>query len=203
MTEIRDMPSPVAEDSDVVSSQTFQNTIYCDLDAGLRNTPWNSGVAEAHGLLSALACLGTEQSDLRSKAWLFRLELEPHIAIIDGLYALVCRDLEDAGFRFLLLLPDDNAPLPKRIEAVSDWCQGFVQGIYHIDGRLPNRASPAVHEAVNSILEIGHLEAAGGDNEDSERALIEIIEFLRVATQLVYDSLQPDRPPRPEFTQPH
>ena len=47
--------------------------IYKALNDKLRNTAWASGAAEAHGLLSALACCGVTDAQLPQQARLFRL----------------------------------------------------------------------------------------------------------------------------------
>ena len=172
----------------------FNATIFGELEHKLRGSPWNSGASEAHGLLAALACCGIQPGEIRAKSWLFNLDEEPHRDIIEGLYALVCRELDDPEFSFSLLLPDEESTLAQRAEAVSDWCQGFLQGIYHGDGVLPQGAGAQTREAVNDIREIGHLEPDPNDPEGSERDLAEVVEFLRVAVLLIREELQPRSP---------
>ena len=173
------------------TNSEFHAAIFGELERKLRESPWNSGASEAHGLLAALACLGVSGEEVRARSWLFNLDEEPHRDILEGLYGLVCRGLDDPTLGFSLLLPPDSTPLADRAEAVSDWCQGFLQGIYHADGTLPENASIQVQEAIDDIREIGHLETRGEDTEDSERALVEVIEYLRVAAQLIREELQP------------
>ncbi len=201
MTEADHMSESPPADAGGTSRQAFHDAIYQDLDAKLRKSPGNGSAAEAHGLLSALACLGVGPASVRGKARLLHLDGEEHLEILDSLYAMVCRDLRDDGFGFRLLLPGEQSPVHDRVEAVSDWCQGFVLGIYHADGRLPGAASPEVREAVDDIREIGHLETGPEDPEGSERALTEIVEFLRVAVQLVHDDLQSGKAFTMESTQ--
>lgn len=185
---------PAAEVSDQPGQVQFQDAIFRELDAKLRQTPWNAGASEAHGVLTALACLGIKADAIRASAWLFRLEADEDLQIVEGMFAMACRDLNDTEFSFKLMLPDDTHPLGERVEAVSDWCQGFLQGIYHRDGTLPPDAGRQASEAVEDIREIGHLEKGFDEPEVSERALTDIVEFLRVAAQLIYDELQPARP---------
>ncbi len=47
--------------------------LYRDLERKLKNSKWNSGASEAHGLLSAIACRGLPGEQIRAKAWLFQL----------------------------------------------------------------------------------------------------------------------------------
>ena len=200
MTAADPMFDPPPEDAGDTSRQAFHDAIYHDLDARLRITPRHGSAAEAHGLLSALACLGTGPESVRGSARLLNLDDEGHLEIIDSLYAMVCRDLRNDGFGFQLLLPGDRSPVQDRVEAVSDWCQGFLLGICHVDGQLPDGAGPEVREAVDDIREIGRLETGPDDPEDNERALTEIVEFLRVAVQLVHDCLQPGQASAMEST---
>ncbi len=201
MTEADHMFDSPPEDAGGTSRQAFHDAIYHELDARLRKTPSNGSAAEAHGLLCALACLGVTPASIHSSTRLLHLDGEEHLEIIDSLYAMVCRDLQDDGFGFQLLLPGENSPVPDRVEAVSDWCQGFLLGICHADGRLPGDTGPEVREAVDDIRAIGHLETGPDDPEGNERALTEIVEFLRVAVQLVHDDLQSGKASAMESTQ--
>jgi uncharacterized protein YgfB (UPF0149 family) len=169
----------------------FRGTIFHELDSRLRQSPWKSGAAEAHGLLSALACCGVRAEEIRARSWLFNLREESHLDILDGLYGLICRDLDDPDCTYALLLPPDESGLADRAEALADWCQGFLQGMYHRDGALPADSSEQVIEAVEDIREIGHLELDPQDPEGCDRALAEVEEYLRVAVLLIRDELQP------------
>ncbi len=198
------------------------------VDQALRTSRWNSGAAEAHGLLSALACRGVAAAQLGGKAWLLRLSGAADLDMLDGMYGLILRDLRADGFAFNLWLPvagdggavdspasnssdssdssvgdpsdissagdsPELASLGLRLEALTDWCGGFVHGFLHDGaGRLDDVSAP-VREAVGDIIDISRLDNAPGnpaDGEQTARQLLEIEEYLRVATQLIYEEMR-------------
>ncbi len=180
------------QDENKITNAAFQQQIYNELDVRLRASPWSNGASEAHGLLSGLACIGVTADTIRTRAYLLQLEQSSHIEMIEGMFSLVLRDLGDSGFGFNLMLPDDTLSLIDRAEALSSWCQGFLQGALHQDAELMTSASIETREALHDIMEIGHLEVdPDADPAEVEHQLLELEEFLRVAVQVIYDELQP------------
>ena len=190
------------------SGRQFQAEIYRDLDRRLKASRWNSGASEAHGLLSALACLGIPGEQLRAKAWLFQLSEKTDLDLLEGLYGLILRDLQSDGFEFNLLLPDGacldgTCSDAQSIESLADWCGGFVQGFLHDDAERLDGVPDPVRESVNDIMEISRMEVearvdAGvdtgvdaGAGEETEKQLVEIEEYLRVAIQVIFEELNP------------
>jgi len=95
---------------------------------------------------------------------------------------------------FAPLLPDDDQPLAGRTSALAQWCQGFLYGLG--TGRLNSIAElpGEVGEIVHDLAEIGR--AAPGEDEPTEadeHAYADLVEFVRVGVQLIYDELQPLR----------
>ncbi len=173
-----------------VSRRRFQAAIYRDLDRRLRESRWNSGASEAHGLLSGLACSGVRDDQLRGKAWLLQLSEKADLELLEGLYGLILRDLQSEGFAFTLLLADE-AGVAQKIESLADWCGGFLQGFLH-DGEARLQRAPApVRESLDDILTISRVDADPGAGEAAERQLVEIEEYLRVATQVIFEELNP------------
>ena len=190
------------------SGRQFQAEIYRDLDRRLKASRWNSGASEAHGLLSALACLGIPGEQLRTKAWLFQLSEKTDLDLLEGLYGLILRDLQSDGFEFNLLLPDGacldgTCSDAKSIESLADWCGGFVHGFLHDDAERLDGVPDPVRESVNDIMEISRVEVevhvdAGvdaGAGEETEKQLVEIEEYLRVAIQVIFEELNPHAGP--------
>lgn len=171
--------------------QELKQRIYLELEHKLHETPWQSGASEAHGVLTALACTGTTPENVRNRGDLFQLSEPDHIDIIEGLFAMAYRELENDSPGFNLLLPTGDESQLTRAEAISSWCQGFITGLCRDDTALLNSDITEVREALADIMQIGHIELDPAAVEDNERALIEIEEFLRIAIQLVYDHLQP------------
>ena len=200
----------------------FQARIYRDLDRRLKASPWNSGASEAHGLLSALACLGVPAERLPTKARLFQLSEAADVGLLEGMYGLILRDLQCDGFAFDLLLADgaaddgepdnessaaneiDEIDEARRLESVADWCGGFIQGFFHdgaggknpLDG-ISGTARDTVRESVDDILEISRVEVnldARTAGEETQKQLVEIEQYLRVAVQVIFEELNADAP---------
>jgi len=164
--------------------------LYAALDARLQNSDWKSGASEAHGLLCALACRGARR--MQNKAWLLRLSSESDIALLDAMLAEILRNLQDDGFSFALLLPDDNAERARRIGALADWCGGFAQGFLHDGAEQLEQFPPVVRESFDDIMNLSRIDIA--KHNGGERALVEIEEYLRAAAQVIFDEL--NRPAR-------
>jgi len=92
------------------------------------------------------------------------------------------------------LLPDDEAPLIERADALSLWCQGFLYGLGSGSMSDPGEVSIEAREIIQDFTEITHVGVeAGDDNEASETAFAEVVEFVRVGVQLLFVELAPAR----------
>ena len=165
--------------------------IYLAIQTKLSDSQWLGSVEEAHGLLSALACRGVTDAEIRSKMYLMQLTDAGDIEAIEGLYGLIVRDLSAEDFVFQLLLAGDDQSLHQRIDGISDWCSGFLQGLYYDGEKIKQSLSPNARETLDDLLVISHMDNEAKQDEIAEFSLAEIVEYLRVATQLIFDELQP------------
>lgn len=106
-------------------------------------------------------------------------------AVLEDLRTAVVEQIGDPEFGFRLLLPDADAPLYERTVALFDWCRAFLGGFGLAAGAEP----PVSEEGREALADMARLAAASpqeeGDEED-ERALLEIQEFVRVAALLLH-----------------
>jgi uncharacterized protein len=173
------------------------------IDAALRRAEAPNDAAEAHGSLCGLVCgLGEGGQSV----WL--AETLPGDATDDGASATVaeqtglvlkglalstCAALEEADMTFQPLLPDDVEPLVQRVDGLAQWCQGFNHGLFvaaRIGDAEAELASGNTAEIVSDFAEMG--QAAVGDDEpdaEGEAAYAELVEYVRVSVQLVYEEL--------------
>jgi len=104
---------------------------------------------------------------------------------LDRLRQVSVAQLEDRSFAFDLLVEDEDASLFDRSTALFDWCRGFLGGFGLAAGESP----PLSEESSEALADLARLAAAvpqeDGDDEDEE-ALVEIEEFVRVATLLLH-----------------
>jgi uncharacterized protein YgfB (UPF0149 family) len=153
------------------------------------------GAAEAHGMLAGLLCA---DAGADGGLWLSQIFGEAHedlseteLGTLLELYDETRKRLEAVDFSFQLFLPDDQALLVERAEALSDWCQGFLYGVGHAgQGRdWPDDCA----EVLRDLADISRLDSNASGEED-EVAYAEISEFVRVAVQLVRGDLRRPAP---------
>ena len=167
--------------------------LYEQLDGKLRETGWKSGVPEAHGLLTGLACRGFPASRIANKMYLFELGMDQDSMPLQALYELIVQNLESDHPVFDLMLPDDHESLFARADEIANWCSGFAQGFCH-DGEMAmlQKKGP-VKEMFDDVMSIARIQGEpsgdGPDRQAEERALTEIEQYLRVGIQLIYEEM--------------
>ena len=175
-----------------------------DLDSSAAELP----AAEAHGCLCGALCATEEYS---FEQWL--AEIAPASAQAEALgkanaplrllFESTVQSLRSDAMEFAPLLPDDDAALVHRTDALAQWAQGFLYGLATGEiGRTPTLPA-IVKEILGDFAEIGRAtlstdidqgSAEVGDEADEE-AYAELHEFVRAGAQLVHDELSPLRRP--------
>ena len=165
------------------------------LAALLRGSGTALGPAEVHGVLTGALCA----PDDAEPAWR-RLILESEAAApaaealfeqLVELQELTRAMLEGSEFGFELLLPGGDAGLSEQLAGFTDWCRGFLLGLA-AGGLADRRAlSAEITEFLEDVVQMSEaeLEAEGTDAEGEERALAELVEYLRAGVQMVFDEL--------------
>ena len=176
-----------------------------ELDAALRRcgSTWNAG--QTHGLLcSRLALAGSDGAS----RWLaqvladtdpdnaMRTECE---AMLEALCTATWQQLSQRQSDFILLLPGDDDPAQARAEAIGQWCEGFLHGLVsetHGDKLRECLTRDPLSEIIKDLLEITRATVDDeADDESSENAYSDLMEYLRVAAQLTYEELAEFRGP--------
>ena len=146
--------------------------------------------AEAHGYLCGALCV---RGDFGLAEWLD--EILPDGSTADhGRFASLREasgeTLAGTGMDFQPLLPDDEESLGARGEALGAWCQGFLYG-FGAAGTASRFVLPeSVSEFLADLARISQVGDVGSGTEEAEEvAYAELVEFLRVGVQLVYDEL--------------
>jgi uncharacterized protein YgfB (UPF0149 family) len=89
---------------------------------------------------------------------------------------------------FDLLLPPEEQPLLERATAVHDWIRGAVYGLA-LGGLERDGLDAEAREAFDDLVELTRLDLASiEEGEEDERALMEVVEFLRVALMSIRES---------------
>lgn len=165
--------------------------VYENVDAAVAESAVFNDAAQCHGILSGMLCIN---SPLPVDAWLHELfdhaltDLsEHHRSVLTALFERTRSELDDFDFSFDLLLPDEDAPLTERAEALSNWCKGFLYGIGSwSEGTLCGEDGK---EILKDIYQIAELDSDDLSEED-EAAFAELSEFLRVGVQLLRTEFQ-------------
>ena len=166
------------------------------------------GATESHGALCGMLCA---QGATDAAQWMLQVlgeheetsnALQQAGKLLIQIHQLSVEQMNDSNVDFDLMLPDDDEPLESRVEALGVWCQGFVFGLavggVKEDTDLPEDSK----ELIKDILEISRagyiadneaeLNAlAEDDSDDDEVAFMEVTEYVRMGTLLIYEELQP------------
>jgi uncharacterized protein YgfB (UPF0149 family) len=107
----------------------------------------------------------------------------------------VYHDLHAGRPDFELFIPDGDAGLARRTEALADWCRGFLLAMFHDPPLDPGSLPADAAEVVGDLREIAQLEATDG-GESEEWSFNELFEYLRVGVQVVFEALHEEHRPR-------
>jgi uncharacterized protein len=153
--------------------------------------------AEAHGSLCGALC---SMSPYRMQDWLNEIlpdgaaVSEESAAMIERVFTETATSFGEQGMEFEPLLPDDEQPLNGRANALALWCTGFLYGLGagHISDL--EALNGDVGEIVRDFTEISRATGDDADSDESnEQAYAELVEFIRVAAQVVFEELLPLR----------
>lgn len=152
---------------------------------------------DCHGMLCAMLVVN---NSLQCKRWLDEIYTHASIAnsvdtiesqTLCSLYDHTRKELNDTLLNFSLLIPEGENSLTARLEALKKWCDGFLFGIALAGIKdiveLPEDSS----EILQDIASIS--QATGDDEEDdlSEVAYMDILEYVRMGVLLINEELQP------------
>ncbi len=184
-----------------------------EVDALLRNAGSDWSAAQAHGLLcSRLAVLGAEGGPdwfglVLPQASGGNVSHGDDLALLDELFNETYRQLSERQSEFDLLLPGEGETDSVMTTAFAEWCEGFLHGLVSdVKGEALKKtlAAEPLSDIIKDMLEMTRASADDDDeSEGDDEALTELIEYLRVAAQLVYEELAElrrpqENPPVPE-----
>lgn len=146
--------------------------------------------AEAHGMASGLLAVNGKFSN---ESWLNELlqNTQPvnneHKVELLGLFDDTQDVLLDDEFEFELFLPeDDESNLIERVDAVRQWCKGFLFGIGFAN--KATKFSQQTQEILKDVAEITKLDAdIELEDEEAENDFMELTEYLRAAVLALRD----------------
>lgn len=160
--------------------------------------------AELHGLLCGLLCTDPE---ITGDQWLRHAhealiedaEFSPSVReTLAKLLEYGAAQMNDSDGSATPLLPDDEAPLSQRADALGAWCQGLLYGLGLGRAEQHGALSEESREFLRDATEIAQV---GFDTDDSgeadETAYAEVVEYLRVGLLLIHLDLRHAVAPNP------
>jgi uncharacterized protein len=163
--------------------------LYQDINAIVAKPDGGFSAAESHGMATGMLCVN-ERTEI--EFWLGEIQqgmgefdLDDR-KVLENLFDDTRNCLTSDQFTYDLLLPVESTPFDEQVEALRNWCQGFLYGI--------GSASPLlnwpedVREVVKDITEFTKLEATIQD-EDAENDFMELTEYLRAAVIFLHTEL--------------
>ena len=162
---------------------TVENDYYA-LDDVLADLDPTESLAYLHGSLTARLVSGQR---LDRAAWLTAaceaLEIdaelsEQHTTVLHHLYDGTLTELKTEDFALTLMLPND-APLPDRLEALSDWCAGFVSTL-GVTGQL-TAPEGEDEELLEDLIAIAQLDVESESDAEAEEDYAALTEHVRLA----------------------
>lgn len=182
--------------SSVESLISFELLNHLLVPVGALNSP-----AELHGMLAGKLAGGQR---LEGEEWLTQalefldvitneehgVESDPEGKVqaeLARLYHVTLAQLQDEGYSFQMLLPDDEAEMQDRTRAVGEWCHGFLTGFGSAgidpDAKFSEEAADALRDMA-AIVSIG--DGADEEEQEAEASLFEIVEYVRMAVLTLF-----------------
>jgi len=176
--------------------------IFGELERVLKHYELDLDAAYFHGLLSGLICAGIEDEDIDD--WLPALFANRFMAqdlyqqLSDNVLEVfhsVRAELNEDGFGYQILLPDDEIVLHRRVQLMGSWCRGYLTALIDYAETaieyLPENCVEFIDD-VASMVEIELDDEAVGDTLEESFMLLE--QHLRVGVQLMYEHMNPLQP---------
>lgn len=177
-------------------------TTVADLRPQLNAVLDSTDAAECHGALTGVACSADPAARPDWHDALPDREMAAAVeqdGLLNALGEAIATMLDSGDMQFAPLLPDDSETIEVRAAALRLWCRGFLYG-FGI-GFAPGGSPPLpdeVREVLGDFSEIARqeLDVEAGSEAD-ETAYAEIVEYVRVGAQLVFETVHPATQSRP------
>ena len=161
----------------------------------------NIDMSGYHGKISAYLCcdsmktetllpeeINADESSLSSEAMKLK-------TVLLSLIIETLEKLNDSEMTFYPLLSPDTEPLIDKTLSLSSWCQGFIDGFGLVIAQknisIDQIEQDIIGEIIEDFSQISKLTSASVMNEDEEElAYMEVVEYVRVGTQLIFEEMK-------------
>lgn len=163
--------STLLEQNNILSDAAEIQGMFCGMLSGgmaLENQDWPSAIVDAINQGESLPAAVKDA--------------------LTELYNLTCQQLLDSDFALVLFLPDESSPINDRGQALINWVNGFMVGFGYYQADL-TACSDDVKEALEDFAEIARMDEQMPEDEESEKALFEVLEYVRISSMLCFNEL--------------
>lgn len=170
---------------------------FIELSELLSRIQAGTGASECHGFLCGQVCIsGVPEEEL----WQEYLDVQSHdddlkyesYAHINSLIREITNNLHSPELEFQLFLPDSDCPLGDRVNALADWCHGFLNGFGL--GKRPRSEvfSEDCREVLTDYTKICQVGLDEETDEEDEWALEDLMEYVRMGAIMIFEEAYPD-----------
>jgi uncharacterized protein len=167
---------------------------YDEISAELGAVHAGMRASECHGFLCGHFC---SSNSLLSDSWQEHLlagidetvDVKDCLDMLEQLANQVKVEILSEDISFELLLPADTAAISLRSTALAEWCAGFASGLGLGGMENKQELNPDCDEFVKDIVSISRMDTIVEEGEESEAALFEIVEYIRVGTIMLHQEL--------------
>ena len=162
---------------------------YQQLQQHLESVAAEYSAAEAHGVQTGMLCgrLSNWQEIILDEQNQADTEVRNTMAELDALWLLTAEQLRTGQIPLTLMLPDEDNSIIDRAAALRDWAQGFLYGFGLAGVQKKDLMSSDAGEALQDFAQISQLDLEEfGDQQENEEALMQLEEYLWVATSLIW-----------------
>jgi uncharacterized protein len=169
------------------------------LEQVLLAVDFDYGPSELHGVIAGLLCAGSDEvqgiwlGDLMGHLPDDDLLAQEARQEIGQLYSLTAEQIGHEEMRFMPVLPEESQPMSKRAKCLSEWCEGYLYGL-GVAGITEQQLVGDAREALQDLTHFTRIDYVDLESgEATEMAFIELQEFLKVVTMLMWEELAENR----------
>ena len=100
--------------------------------------------------------------------------------------------MTDSNLQLQLCLPEgEDVGLGEQVNALAEWCEGFLYGLANAGIQTKGNLSAEIKEILHDIGAIAQVDGVELADEEEEVSFVELVEFVRVAVLLLAEEVQP------------
>lgn len=164
---------------------------YEDVESVLADADCDASAAEVQAFFCGMLAAGLKPQDNRWQSALIDLVNDGHDLtgeakdLMHRLFHWSASEMSLHETLAPVFLPDDSYPPIDQLEALIDWSQGFLLG-FGLQTGNEKINNEEVNESLTDLAEICRLDPQAEDDEETQEALVTLIEHIKVAVQIIH-----------------